>query len=474
MIQHITNRNFVRSSANVRLVNMCLAAGMGLALLPSGATAQTAPPATTPPATTPMAEAPLQYLMKRGDTLIDLARTYLRQSSDYRQLQRDNTIANPRRIPTGRTIDIDPALLRTRSDPARLESFRGDVRILRASQSVSLEQGMTLLEGDVVATGAGAFARLNFSDGSHTVVPSNSRLRLDRLRRYVINDAADHRLVIDQGRAEIRVSPRQRPGTFRVTTPTAISAVRGTDFRVAYDATSGISATGVLGGSVAVAGTGNDSGYLFEPGRGAVIRQGQDGVTAVSLLSAPVMGDASVLQTAKTLRFDVSAPDGTAITRGWIGADAGLLDPVTEIEAPAGQPLNLTDLPEGQWFLRLSAVSADSMEGRVRTFNFIRALNTVEGLEQSMDVLDQVRTYRFAWRAEGEGEASFRFQLSRSDGEGVTEGQPLIDTPGLGDSHFTLTDLPAGTYSWRVEGTRYRFGHRLTVWSQPEILTISR
>lgn len=421
-----------------------------------------------------MVETPLRYLVKRGDTLIDLARDYLRTSGDYRQLQRDNNVANPRRIPVGRTLDIDPALLRTRSDPARLESFRGDVRIVRANQSAALEQGTPLLEGDVIATGAGAFARLSFSDGSHTVIPSNSRLRLDRLRRFVINDAADHRLVIDQGRAESRVTTRPSPGTFRVTTPTAISAVRGTEFRVAYDATSGTSSTGVLGGSVAVASTGNDSGYLFEPGLGAITRQGQDGVTAVSLLSAPVMSDASALQTGKTLRFDATAPAGTAITRGWIGTEAGMLDPVSEIEAPAGQPLNLTELAEGQWFLRLSAVSPEGVEGRARTFSFIRALNTVEGLEQSVDVLGQVRTYRFAWRAEGEGEAAFRFQLSRSDDEGNPQGQPLFDSPNLTDSRFTLTDLPAGTYSWRVEGTRYRFGHRLTVWSQPEILTISR
>lgn len=469
MTQTIANRKFVRSSVNLRLVNVCLTVGMGLAFLPSVATAQTAAPPQTP-----INEAPLQYLVKRGDTLIDLARSYLRQSSDYRRLQRDNAITNPRRIPIGRTIDIDPALLRTRNDPARLESFRGDVRILRASQSVPPAQGTPLLEGDVVATGAGAFARLSFSDGSHTVIPSNSRLRLDRLRRFVINDAADHRLVVDQGRADSRVTARQRPGTFRVTTPTAISAVRGTEFRVAYDAASGTSSTGVLGGSVAVASTGNDSGYLFEPGLGAITHQGQDSVTAVTLLSAPVMSDASALQTGKTLRFDATAPAGTAIIRGWIGAEAGMLDPVSEIEAPSDQPLNLTELAEGQWFLRLSAVSPEGVEGRARTFSFIRALNTVEGLEQSVDILGQVRTYRFAWRAEGEGDAAFRFQLSRSDDEGNPQGQPLFDSPSLTDSRFTLTDLPAGTYSWRVEGTRYRFGHRLTVWSQPEILTISR
>ena len=473
----MTNMNPKTTSYGYRVSACALMSAMIVALVPATVQAQssTQPQATAPSEPTSLREAPLQYLMNRGDTLIEVARKYLRQPSDYRQVQRENAISNPRRIPTGRTINIEPELLRTRHDPARLESYRGDVRVLRATQSLSLSQGVALHEGDTIVTGSNAFARLTFSDGSHTVIPSNSRLKLERLRRFIINDAADHRLVIEQGRSESRVTSRQRPGGFRVITPTAVSAVRGTEFRVAYDAEREITATGVLEGRVAVASAEHtDDGYLFGSGTAALTREGEMGVTSLTLLTAPSLAEGSSLQTGATLSFDAIAPQGASKLRGWFGADAGLLDPVAEIEAAATAPLQLSELPEGQWFLRLSAVSPDGVEGRARTYNFVRAVNTIGDLEQNSETVGDHQTYRFAWRAGGEGEATFRFQLFATDAAGEAQGQPLIDSPGLSESRFTLTDLPPGDYSWRVEGLRYRFGHRLSVWSQPELLTISR
>jgi hypothetical protein len=88
--------------------------------------------------------------------------------------------------------------------------------------------------------------------------------------------------------------------------------------------------------------------------------------------------------------------------------------------------------------------------------------------------LDGRRFYRFRWEAEGEGEASFRFQLSKEGADGAPEGPPLIDHPGLTDQAFTLSDLPPGVYAWRVQGSRHRFGRLLQVWSEPQQLRIGR
>ena len=454
-----------------RKTTLGLSLALVLAAAPASVIAQSTP--SSGPGSV-LRESPLSYLVNRGDTLIDLAHKYLRSPNDYRQLQRDNQIANPRRMATGRPLNIDPALLRTRDDPAQLDSFRGDVRIERNGATIAVTQGITLREGDVINTGANAFVRIAFSDGTHTVVPSQSRLRLDRLRRFVINDAPDHRLVVERGRVESRVTPRQRPGGFRVTTPTAISAVRGTEFRVAYDEATGISATGVLDGTVAVADAADTTAVLLPEGQGAALRPGQTALVATSLLAAPVMAEDSALQTLQAIGINYSAPANTKIIQGFVASDASMQDLVAETQTPNGTPLQLAELPEGQWFLRLSAISEDGLEGRGRTFNFIRARNGIGGLSLENEQLNKARLYRFKWKAEGEGEATFRFQLTRANEEGEPHGQPLVDSPALTESTFTLTDLPPGTYSWRVEGTRHRFGHRLTVWSNPEVLTINR
>lgn len=136
--------------------------------------------------------------------------------------------------------------------------------------------------------------------------------------------------------------------------------------------------------------------------------------------------------------------------------------------------LGFDELAEGRWFIRLTAVSPEGLEGRPHTYDFIRARNGVEGLAIAEGQDQGFRTYRFGWRGVGEGEARFRFQLWRQNAAGEQDGPLMVDHPGIEESNFTLTDLPPGTYSWRVEGVRHRFGHRLAVWSDAETLTISR
>lgn len=161
----------------------------------------------------------LDYQVQRGDTLIDLAIAYLNRPTDYRQVQRRNRVADPRRMAVGRTLAFPVNLLRADPDQARIASFRGAVTLNQGSASGAPAPGQSVSEGAVLTTGANAFVRLALSDGSHVVVPSNSRVRLTRLRRYAINGAVDHAMTVEAGRAESRVTPRRRPGGFVVRTP---------------------------------------------------------------------------------------------------------------------------------------------------------------------------------------------------------------------------------------------------------------
>ncbi|MEG1030066.1 MAG: FecR domain-containing protein, partial [Brevundimonas sp.] len=202
-----------------------MAAGV-LALLVSTSPAHAQSRATAAP------DDAIDYQVQRGDTLIDLAVAYLNRPADYRQVQRRNRVANPRRMATGRNLAFPVSLLRADPDQARIASFRGAVSLTQGPATGAPSQGQTVSEGAILTTGANAFVRLALSDGSHVVVPSNSRVRLTRLRRYALNGAVDHAMTVEAGRAESRVTPRQRPGGFVVRTPVSVSAVRGTEFRV--------------------------------------------------------------------------------------------------------------------------------------------------------------------------------------------------------------------------------------------------
>ena len=443
-----------------------LAAGV-LALLVSSSPAYAQSRATAAP------DDAIDYRVQRGDTLIDLAIAYLNRPADYRQLQRRNRVANPRRMATGRNLAFPVSLLRADPDQARIASFRGAVTLTQGPASGAPSQGQSVSEGAVLTTGANAFVRLALSDGSHVVVPSNSRVRLTRLRRYALNGAVDHAMTVEAGRAESRVTPRQRPGGFVVRTPVSVSAVRGTEFRVAFNDAADRSATEVIEGRVEV-----ESGDgLVETVAAAAegVAASATGAVLVPLLPVPALTRPDEVQSGREAVFDIDALSGADRYRGRLATDAGMVDAFAETDSASGERrLTFAGLTDGAYFLRLSALSPDGVEGRSTTYSFIRARNGVGGLASSNSALDGRRFYRFRWEAEGEGEARFRFQLSREGADGAPEGSPLIDHPGLTDQAFTLTDLPPGVYTWRVQGARHRFGRLLQVWSEPQQLRIGR
>ena len=192
-----------------------MAAGLVAALLSTSPSfAQSRAPASAPET--------IDYRVLPGDTLIDLAVAYLNRPTDYRQIQRSNRVADPRRLTVGRTLAFPVNLLRADPDQARIAGFRGAVSLTQGPSTGVPTQGQTVSEGALLTTGANAFVRLALSDGSHVVVPSNSRVRLTRLRRYALNGAVDHAMTVEAGRAESSVTPRQRPGGFVVRTPVSV------------------------------------------------------------------------------------------------------------------------------------------------------------------------------------------------------------------------------------------------------------
>ena len=440
-----------------------MAAGFAAVLLStSPAFAQTRAPTET-----------IDYQVQPGDTLIDLAVAYLNRPTDYHRIQRHNRVADPRRLTVGRSLAFPINLLRADPDQARIAGFRGAVSLSQGPSTGAPSQGQTVSEGAVLTTGANAFVRLALSDGSHVVVPSNSRVRLTRLRRYALNGAVDHAMTVEAGRAESSVTPRRRPGGFVVRTPVSVSAVRGTEFRVSFDDAGDRSATEVIKGLVEV--ESGDGKIETAASAAEGVSASENSARLVPLLPAPALSRPDEVQSGPTAVFAIDALPGADRLRGRLATDAGMIDAFAEADTASGDArLTFADLADGAYYLRLSGLSPDGVEGRSTTYSFIRARNGVGGLAVGASGQDGRHFYRFRWEAEGEGEASFRFQLSREGADGAPEGPPLADHPGLTDQAFTLSDLPPGVYTWRVQGSRHRFGRLLQVWSEPQQLRIGR
>jgi hypothetical protein len=250
----------------------------------------------------------------------------------------------------------------------------------------------------------------------------------------------------------------------------SVSSVRGTEFRTAFDELTGRGATEVLNGVVEVARTGEVTEAVLEPGQGAAVTDGN--TLKVTLLPPPDLEAPDQIQSGRSLAFAVRALPDAAGYRGRLATDAGMVEAFAETASAPGQSrLAFNGIPDGPYFLRLTAVSGAGIEGLPITYDVLRIRNLVTDLAYSAERIGRRRFYRFRWREEGDGKALFRFQIWRESDPSMT---PVIDQPGLTDTALTLASLPAGAYSWRVQAARASLGRRVESWSEVQRLRISR
>jgi hypothetical protein len=403
----------------------------------------------------------VDYAVRRGDTLIELAEQYLVSPAAYRQVARLNRIADPRRLPVGRVLHIPAGLLRTVPAEARVVQVRGAAILLQGGSEGPAAVGQIVREGSLISTGGNSFIRLALPDGGHVVLPSHSRVRAVRLRTILLNGATIQDFRLESGRLESNVSPVRPAGGFTVGTPISVSAVRGTQFRSAYNPDAIRSGTEVIEGAVAVA----VGGAEIVAGEGRGVAAGAGGARLVDLLPSPALHDPDAVQSGETMVFHLESVAGAVGYRARLATDAGMVDAFAEAESAQAPRLEFGGVADGLYFVRFSAISADGLEGLSEVQSVIRARNGLSGLSAS----GLGRNYLFRWESQGDGPATFRFQL-RPEGSAV----PIIDEAGLTEARFTVANLPSGRYVWRARVTRQRFGRLLEAWSEPQSLRISR
>lgn len=415
------------------------------------------------------AEPTARYIVRRGDTLYDLARNYLLRIEDYRVVQRRNHVANPRRLAVGARLDVPLGLLRTEPVQARLGAYKGAVTVSAAGGPLPLASGAALGEDSLISTGANAFARLDLPDGSRVTLPSQSRVRIVRLRRTLMTNAVDREFLVEAGRSESTVTPLRNPqDRYIVRTPMSVSAVRGTEFRVWYAPDEGRASTEVVHGTVAVQANGDR--------RAATLVSAEFGVTAtkealsspISLPPAPTLLDSGKVQDDPRIAFDLAPSDRARAYRAQLALDAGFLDVFAETTSDTPH-LAFDEVADGVYFVRATVVDTGGLEGVPATYAFERALNTLDLRAVATSHEGRARRYLFRWDVDGEGTRTFRFELRRAG-----DGPPVLDETGLAERQITVTDLPPGDYTWRIMSRTFHRGRHVDKWSPAQTFQIGR
>ncbi|MBC9035193.1 FecR domain-containing protein [Sphingomonas sp. JC676] len=403
------------------------------------------------------------YIIRRGDTLDRLSRSFLVPERRWRALLKLAATRDPRRLPIGRRILIPRSWLRFKVEPARLASYRGTISLSIGGRAISPSPGASIGEGMELATAGNSFATLMLADRSQVVIPSQSRVRIRELHRILLTGAIDYRIDVEKGRLETKVTPLDQPsGRYRIHTPISMTAVRGTEFRVAFEETNRTAATEVLAGIVAFSAAELAASTELERGIGATLdAAGEPRVE--KLLGAPELDDPATLQTRDTVEFRARKLASAVRYRVVIASDAGFVDNIAEQFSDDGA-FALNDIPNGNLFVRVSAIARSGLEGLAQSYSFTRRLASIHATVEAGE-----DGYRFRWSGAGSGVRRYRFQLMRKR----PDGMPVVDEVALERDVLTLRQLPADVYYWRVGLVQVEDGEVTESWTDPEKLTIT-
>jgi hypothetical protein len=157
---------------------------------------------------------------------------------------------------------------------ARAASIAGRPQLSNTTLSVPLTPGYILSPGDRVDTRGGARVVIDLSDGSLVVVQPESVIVLKDYRQA---DSLRELFAIVLGAVRVKINHfAGRPNPYRMNTPTASIAVRGTEFSIEVDP-AGDTKVVVYEGAVEVSSlTDPDRKALVEAGRGVLVQGGQD------------------------------------------------------------------------------------------------------------------------------------------------------------------------------------------------------
>lgn len=407
------------------------------------------------------AEPSALYVAKRGDSLYSIASQYLLEPASWVAVMRFNHLTSNRLKP-GTRLQLPVALLRQESTSAHVIATSGPAeRAFGSGPFIPLLVDMVLTAGDRIRTGHNGFVTLETWDGSHISVPPQSTITISALQRTVLTGTINRVIKLERGEVDSEVTHATKKGDrFQIRSPSVVAGVRGTRFRVAYNADHQTTAVEVLDGTVAVTPAADAAGGAadeqFVHARFGNITRSMDKSTVkvgnpIELLVAPTLIAPGKTQTENAVTFDLVPLDGARGYRLQIGRDAGMLDLIGDVRVDVPHAM-FDALADGTYFVRASANDSNGLEGLPKIYAFERRQLD---LDASANRRPGTRDYVFQWRVSRTGVAThFRFVLAAAP----DMRNPIVDQVDIEEGRTVITNLPSGEYYWTVIAEQFENG----------------
>ncbi|MDP3281499.1 MAG: FecR domain-containing protein, partial [Nitrosomonas sp.] len=390
------------------------------------------------------------YTIRPGDNLWNVSERHLTSMQYVSRLQQLNRVPNAYTIPPGTKIRIPVAWSKQHTEGvyARVVNIHGTAMLTRVStaENVPVELGMPLYAGDEIKSENDAFVTVEFPDKSRMRLQDNSHVRINEMKVFGDYGLVDTLIELQQGRTENSVLPKSEIGTrFRIKTPSAVSSVRGTDFRVGTLTNGTDTSSEVLTGLVQV--SGGQKAINVSAGFGTVTALSAPPSPPVKLLPPPDLTQTSDIYERLPLIITLPALAGASAYRAQIAKDQNF-DAMWSEFTTAKLPFRDGDIPDGDYWLRVRGIDATGIEGRDAIMSFTlnaRPEPPFVIMPLPDGVVDPIAR-EFQWAAQSEA-AHYIVMVSQNPAFSTT----IVHDTKVTDNKFRLIDpLSPGQYFWRI------------------------
>ena len=304
----------------------------------------------------------IEFMVKKGDNLYKICEKILEDPEDWRWVAMVNRIKNPHRIYPGQKLIIPTRLLRGVPVDGTVTFVKGDVSIkLKEAQAWQrLYLNDKISQGNWIRTGVSGAIEISFENQFSFFLRPNTTIKITAARKksavYLL-----YQLFLDVGKTISKIKQSTGKETrFEIQTPSAVAAVRGTEFRAGVDpdATTRLE---VLAGIVAAKAANQE--VEVKAGEGTKIEKDKAPTKPRKLLLPPNPTDLQALYRAMPLEFRFEQVPGALSYRIMLAQDKAFKDVVKNKVIKPQDTLKIVGVGDGTYYLQSRSIDNIDLEG---------------------------------------------------------------------------------------------------------------
>ena len=173
------------------------------------------------------------YTIRPKDTLPSISDRLLKPQHTWSSVAHYNHIKDVERLQVGSILKLPITWLKHQPIPAKVIEFDG-VALIKRRQNTRynpVSHNNLLYVGDELLTREG-YVIIEFANESQLRLDERSHLIFNKLSNYQSIGMVDTRMRLGRGGLSTQVSPLTKGSRYEISTPSAVAAVRGTEFRL--------------------------------------------------------------------------------------------------------------------------------------------------------------------------------------------------------------------------------------------------